>query len=72
MLILPVEHGGEANREGVLELSEEGTKPAPQHYHVHKVECEWHFIHERGWTPEHYTSHEITPDPGSSGDFKEG
>jgi hypothetical protein len=61
LIELPIEHGGEAH-ERIRELTDEGSKPAPQHYHVHKVDCEWHFIHERGWTPEHYTSREITPD----------
>jgi len=58
-LELPVEHGGEAV-EGMFELIPgEGEKPAPQRYYVHKVDCEWHFIHDRGWTPEDYTAHDI-------------
>jgi hypothetical protein len=58
-LELPVERGGDIN-EGLFELTEEGKKPAPVRYYVHKVDCEWHFIHDRAWTPEDYSSSDIT------------
>ena len=56
-LELPVEHGGEGY-ENMRDF--ETGEPAPRRYYVHKVDCEWHFIHERDWTPEDYISHDIT------------
>jgi hypothetical protein len=57
---LPVEHGGEAI-EGVFIFTLEGEVPAAQSYHVHKVECEWHFVRERNWPHEHYYSYDLAP-----------
>jgi hypothetical protein len=58
-IALPVEYGGVAE-EGLLELTSSGeTKPAPRRYYVHRVDCEWHFIHEHGWTPDDYSSADI-------------
>jgi hypothetical protein len=55
-LVLPVEHGGEG-LSNTLDL--ETGHPMPRRYYVHRVDCEWRFIHEHGWTPEDYTSEDI-------------
>jgi len=55
-IVLPVEHGGE----GLANTLDQVTGgPMPRRYYVHRVDCEWHFIHGHGWTPEDYFSEDI-------------
>jgi hypothetical protein len=55
-IVLPVEHGGEWLYKT---LDQTTGDPMPRRYYVHRVDCEWHFIHEHGWTPEDYFSEDI-------------